>query len=212
MLVGLCLGAVALAAARWGAGPVPALVFAALLAPMIGACLGAAGPGVPKLWASFRMGLAALVILACWALVPGVDPVGVVLAWSGLMLLGSGLAALMHGRWSIDRRSLGAALFFLGALLSALPGGAGRLQGGAFDPATTAWLLDLSPATLMVESAGLDWLRHPAVYGPAGGDALGPDLRGPWGALAGGVLALVGYALTQLGWRLRRAPEHHVHP
>ena len=207
LFLGLLPGGLALGADRMGLGPVPGLVFAGLLAPLVGARLGGVGA-----LAAGRMALAALGVWICWSFVPRTDALGVLCAWSGLMLLGSGLGSLLRGRWSLDSSVLGAALFLLAAFLTVLPGGAGRVDGGAFEPEITAWLLDLSPASLMVESAGIDWLRHPAVYGPAGGDAIGPDLRGPWGPLAGGVLALLGCVLTFLGWRWRRAPEHHVIP
>lgn len=214
LLPGLLLSGALVGLERWGAGSVPGLVFAALLAPALGARFGS-GDRCAWIFASLTIGVS-----VAWALDPGVNVVGAVGAWVGLLLLGQGIGMALDGCCSWDRPSMGAALFLVAVLLTALPGGAGRLSSGAFEPKTTAWMLDLSPASLVVESAGVDWIRHPAVYGPAGGDALGPDLRQPWGTfgsqmlgdgavqggvLAGGVLGLVGYVLTLL-FRRRRPP------
>jgi hypothetical protein len=82
----------------------------------------------------------------------------------------------------------------LAGLLTALPLALGPASGPGWDPALVAWTLDLSPVTLVIEAAGHDWLRDPAIYDAAGGDAIGPDLRTPLGWLAAGVPALVGCA------------------
>lgn len=207
-LLGLGLGLLAWGARWWGVGPVPVLVAGALLAPALGARLGS------RCQWGLHLTLASAGVLMFWVLDSRVNSWGAAGAWAGLLMLGRGLGAVLVGRCGGDVRSVAAAVFLGAALLSALPGGAGRVSSGAFSPQTTVWMLDLSPATLMVESAGIDWLRYPAVYGPAGGDAIGPDLRIPWnawgwapipgGVLAGGVLSLVGYALTCLSRRLRR--------
>ena len=53
--------------------------------------------------------------------------------------------------------------------------------GGALErpwpPSVTARLLDASPVAWVAESAGIDWMRHPAVYDAAGTAHIGPDLR-----------------------------------
>ena len=115
------------------------------------------------------------------------------LAWTGLFVAGFGAGCLA------PRRALaGAALaLLLAALLVSLPGAAGLPEEPVWSPRAAARLLDLSPATLLVESAGVDWMRQPAVYGPAGADAIGPDLRMPWrGELAGPAVLLLGCALA----------------
>jgi hypothetical protein len=42
-------------------------------------------------------------------------------------------------------------------------------------------LFDISPQVWVFEVAGFDWLRHPAVYEPAGAADLDPTLRTAWG-------------------------------
>ncbi|MCP3919450.1 MAG: hypothetical protein GY711_28260 [bacterium] len=91
---------------------------------------------------------------------------------------------------------------FVAALVCA---GACWLPGLGWSPPVAARLLDLSPATLVIESAGIDWMRHPAVYEPVGADAIGPELRLPWrGKLAGPVVLLVGCTLTLVARRTAR--------
>ncbi len=78
------------------------------------------------------------------------------------------------------------------------------LPGLGWSPAVAARLLSLSPATLVIESAGFDWMRHPAVYEPVGVDAIGPRVRLPWrGKLAGPVVLLVGCGLSMAAGRTR---------
>lgn len=151
------------------------------------------------------LGRAALLPPLGWAAVVCTAPTG---PWAAPALAGlfSAGCALGHARPATRVGDSGVALLVL-ALLAGLPALGGLTEPAPWSPALTARLLDLSPVVLVVESAGVDWLRHPAVYGPAGGDALGPDLRGPWsGALAGPVLLLVGCALLA-ATVARRAPR-----
>jgi hypothetical protein len=68
-------------------------------------------------------------------------------------------------------------------------------------PRAAALLLDASPATLLTECAGLDWMRHRATYHPAGTDWYS-DLRAPYrGALASTSVFVLGCALA---WVVRR--------
>jgi hypothetical protein len=94
-------------------------------------------------------------------------------------------------------------LLLVAALLAGLPGRGGAL-GAPLEPALARLALDLSPATLVLESAGVDWMRDPAVYDPVATDRF---QRLPYrGALAGPLVLLVGCALASLaGLRLRRA-------
>lgn len=139
-----------------------------------GTCLGAAAAWV--LWAAF---LPAVPIRS-----------GALLALSGLGLLGAGL-----GVWFPGRRGALACLLLLGAAGMVLAPSLGGLLGPApWSPEVAARLLRLSPATLVAESAGLDWLRHSSVYDPVGGDSMGPGLYRPWGSLAGALPGVVGFA------------------
>ncbi len=115
------------------------------------------------------------------------------MVWTGLMAAGFAAGTSARGR---PGRGAAASLLVTAAL-TGLPGGAGLGHLPRWSPSAAARLLDLSPATLLVESAGIDWMRHPAVYAPAGADSIGPDLRLPWrGELAGPVVLLVGCALA----------------
>jgi hypothetical protein len=59
-----------------------------------------------------------------------------------------------------------------------------------------------------MECAGVDWLRHPAIYEPAGALDIDPGLRQPFrGKLAGPALLLLGCALAALGVVRARAQE-----
>lgn len=174
------------------------------------ACLAALG-GAP--W--WRVGLAvggawslafgAAAVLGPRPLEPGGSWLGLAALWCGWALAGAGSGA--RAVWS-DRadpgggapRGLGLALAWvaLGALLSGLPGRFERAPEGPDRPASwaqgaperAALLLDLSPATLAFEVAGVDWMRHPAVYEPAGTDWFSGS-RAPWSAGLAGPLALV---------------------
>lgn len=186
------LGCALLAGRLLSAQPVPALAWAALAAAPLGA------------WAGVRGLPALLAAPAAWLVAePGPRPGGALVAVAALALLGAGLGALAAGAQpgSPERAELvpgrlaaAGALALLAALLTVLPLALGPASGPAWDPALVARALDLSPVTLVVEAAGHDWLRDPAIYDAAGGDAIGPDLRTPLGWLAAGVPALVGCA------------------
>ncbi len=94
-------------------------------------------------------------------------------------------------------------LWLAAGLLAALPSGAGALAR-PWPPGLTADLLDLSPQVWVLEVAGFDWLRHPAVYERAGGADLGPDLRVPWQASS--ALWALGAALALAALSRRRMP------
>ncbi len=186
------LGCTLLAGRLLSSQPVPALAWAALAAAPLGAWVGARGL------------LALLLAPGVWLLVePGPRPRGALAAVAALALLGAGLGdlaagvgpqAASHTRPQPGRLSCACGLALLAALLTALPLALGPASGPGWDPALVAWTLDLSPVTLVIEAAGHDWLRDPAIYDAAGGDAIGPDLRTPLGWLAAGVPALVGCA------------------
>lgn len=184
-----------------GADPVALLAWLALWSAPAGFLCGAGG--VP-LWP-----WAAIVPAAWMGLVASVDglsprdlpqPAWAALAWTGLFAFGLGLGRLRPGN------AIGGAgaLLLLGALLAALP--LTGLLGAPLPPAVAARLLDLSPVTLLAECAGLDWMRHPALYDPAGTVDIDPSLRVAWrGTLAGPVAFVVGCAVAAVGERVARA-------
>jgi hypothetical protein len=128
------------------------------------------------------------------------SPAWAALAWTGLFALGVGLArGIGRARWS------GAGVLFLGVLAaSALPL-VGEWTTRPFSPAARALAIDLSPATLLAECAGLDWLRHPVLYELAGTADIDPVLRSAWSAsLAGPAVFLLGCAIAAVGDRIAR--------
>jgi len=180
-LVSVALGLALLAGRALAPGPVPALAWAALAAAPLGAWVGA------------RRLVPLLALPAAWLLLePGPRAGGALVALIGLALLGAGLTSLAIRRAPGARATVAGSLLLAGAVLTALPILAGPGSGPGWDPVLVAGLLDLSPVTLVVEAAGHDWLRDPAIYDRAGGDAIGPGLRAPLGPLAAGVPALVG--------------------
>jgi len=192
----------ALPSATSGADPVALLVWIALWSAPAGFACGAAGtrhPALAALAPAAWMGLAAVVDGLSPRDLP--SPAWGALAWSGLFAAGFGLGRLAPGR------PFGgiAALFLFSALLAALPVATGHLAA-PLPPPAAARLLDLSPVTLVEECAGVDWMRHPAVYDPAGSADIDPSLRIAYrGSLAGPLAFVVGCALAAVGVGLARA-------
>lgn len=126
-------------------------------------------------------------------------PLGGGLVLAGALTLGMGVG-LARGPWvSVGRAAL------LVALAAALDHGptawAWLADEPPLSPRGAALALDLSPRAVFMESSGVDWMRQSAVYGPAGTDRIGPDLRAPYGGVvAGSCLLLIGWTL--LGARL----------
>lgn len=122
------------------------------------------------------------------------EPLGA-LAILGLYALGlaTGRAGAAHDRASSGLAGAGVWLALL-ALLAGAPMGWGVVSQ-PWPPDVAARLLDLSPLSVVLESAGADWMRHPAVYDPAGTLDIGPQMRVAWrGTLAGPGLLVVGCA------------------
>ena len=192
----------ALPGSRSGADPVALLVWLALWSAPAGCLCGAGGVAIgapallaPGLWT----GLAALVDGFSPRDLP--SPAWAALAWTGLFAAGFGLGRLL------PRPGLAGAgaLLLLAGSLSALPIATGSL-GGPLPPAVAARLLDLAPTTLLAECAGLDWLRHPAIYDAAGTADIDPALRIAFrGPLAGPLAFVVGCALAAAGAGIARA-------
>lgn len=182
--------------------PLATLVWVAILAPSGGAACGARSirlwplaPVVPiawVLWVAFADALSErdLPSLA-W----------VVLPIAGLFGLGYAHAPRdAEGAW---RRS--GSLLLVSALLAALPL-AGLVLREAWPPRIAAFVLDLSPATLAAECAGVDWMRQPAIYDGSSTVDIDPALRSPFDPrLAGGVAFVVGCVLAVVRARARNA-------
>lgn len=121
-------------------------------------------------------------VLAGFGVLVGLLSLGWIL---GLIGLRSGRG---HGAFSGALLALGLSLLLIGA-----PAGFWLFSDPPWSPAVAARLLDFSPAALLMEAAGVDFLRLPAIYGPVGADSMDPNLRLAWGNLAGwggGVLGL----------------------
>ena len=134
-----------------------------------------------------------------WAELPRPVSAGAVLL--GLFLIGSSLAGAspVSGRARLSVRMLvsarrGALLLVLAWAADGAASGWGVLRPAPpWAPEVASALLDLSPRTLLMESGGVDWMRHPSVYESAGTDRIGPGLRSVYvGPVAGSVTLLVG--------------------
>ncbi|MCA8979298.1 MAG: hypothetical protein H6831_07815 [Planctomycetes bacterium] len=189
-------------------GSVLALAWAALAAPAAGQLAGAERCADVRRFAPLLVALAVLYAFAAFTAAP-------VSAWAALVICGLFLLGLATGR-ATDGRWTGAGLWF--ALTLALSGAAtgfGQLAR-PWPPELTAHLLDVSPVSLVLESAGVDWMRHPALYDPAGTLDIGPELRLAWrGKVAGPALFVVGCCALAVSsaWRARRAavsPATHL--
>ncbi len=124
------------------------------------------------------------------------------LAWTGLFAGGFGLGRIAQASSGIGGAAV---LFLVASLLAGLPILPGRL-GAPLAPAVEARLLDLSPATLVEECAGVDWMRHPAIYDAAGSADIDPSLRRPYrGRLAGPIAFVVGCLVAAIGEGIARA-------
>ena len=201
--IGLGLGAVgalgALPARSGAADSLALLTWLALVAAPAGYLYGAARADLLRFGA---------VAPACWmvalALADAPSPTGLATpVWAAAVATGLFFAGAALGRlWSEAMWAGAGALFLCMSLSSGL-----ALRGGAWStpwpPATAAVLLDLSPVTLVCESAGVrDWMWREGVYEPAGVDRL---TRRPWrGSLAGPTVLVVGCALAACFSRIGR--------
>ena len=116
-------------------------------------------------------------------------------AWPGALAV-CGLYALGLATGRVGRSGAAGAGVWLAALalLAGAPMGWGVVTR-PWPPEIAAFLLDLSPLSVVLESAGADWMRHPAVYDPAGTLDIGPQMRVAWrGTLAGPGLLVLGCA------------------
>jgi len=131
------------------------------------------------------------------------SPVGAATAWTGLFVL----AAALGRAWGRARWRGAGIIALVTAACVGLASGGGLLA----EPWPAEWgarLLDLSPVTFVLESAGLaDWMWHPAVYAPVGVDrfartAYDASLAGPLVLLVGCVAAAA--AAVEARRRVRR--------
>lgn len=123
----------------------------------------------------------------------------------------AGLYAAGHGLvrgWRVGSRAVEGG-FVLCVFLCLAPASSGWL-GRAWDPALASRLLDLSPWSLVFEAAGIDWMRHAAMYEPAGALDIDPSLRQPYTPALAGTLALVLGCALALGGELRARRKHPV--
>ncbi|MEM9802980.1 MAG: hypothetical protein AAGA20_21835 [Planctomycetota bacterium] len=134
-----------------------------------------------------------------WRALP--TPIPAALAAAGLFLLGVALAPRRSSRAGQRRdATAGAAASRAGACLllallldHAATGWSVLEPEPAWSPRTTARLLDASPRAFVLESGGVDWMRHPSVYDAAGTDRIGPGIRtGRRGSVAAALVLVLG--------------------
>ena len=186
-----------------GPDPLAALTWIAVVALPCGLGCGALGlrlwpfaASVPALW------MTALALAGAASERALATPVWAALAFSGIFASGWGI-----GRASGAGVRACAACLCLAVLLTVLPA-AGEFLGRPWPPPLAARLLDLSPVGVCLESAGVDWMRQPSVYEPAGALDIDPGLRHPWrGKLAGPGLLMLGCALAAFGAARARARD-----
>lgn len=166
-------------------GTVFAIAWAALVAPAAGHLSAAGRSGTLRRIAPL---IVWFVALGAFAWLQGAPVQGwAAAALAGLFLLGSATGRAFQQPW------LGASLWMIvSCALAGAATGFGQLAK-PWPPAQAALLLDLSPLSLVLECAGVDWMRHPALYDPAGTLDIGPELRQAWrGTVAGPATFVVG--------------------
>ena len=181
-----------------GGGVFAGLAWMALAAPAAGH-LAAAGGGRRACLAVLPLVWLAVLALGSWTAGPAFS------AWTAPALCGLYLLGVASGR-SAGGTWLGAGLWLaLAFVLGGAATGWGVLAE-PWPPAVAARLIDVSPVSLVLESAGVDWMRHPALYEAAGTLDIGPELRHAWrGQLAGPVLFVLGcFALAASNFFARR--------
>lgn len=200
----LCLsGALGAWPGSHGPDPVAALAWLAVLAPAAGSLAATRGLSllplgwlVPVLWT----------LPVAWAGASSPRPLPglawAALAWTGLYAAGAGLGLVARARGWNPWATCGLVLLASG-LLAVLPA-RGSIASAPWPVPAARALLDLAPPALVIECAGVDWMRHPAVYDPVQSDRF--ERRAWRGALAGPVALLVGCLLAALA-RLLPARE-----
>jgi len=201
-----------LGALATGGDAVDLLIWLAILAPAAGYLAGALGVGLlPYGLAAPGGWMVTLVVVAGWEGRDLATPLWAALAWTGLFAAGAGAGALGRALRGDPGWTGAGLLLLLATLLVALPGRGGATER-PWPPAVARVLLDLSPATLVVESAGVDWMRHPSVYDPAGTarfqrSSYRGELAGPVALLVGCLLAAFARVVLARGIDRRRREE-----
>ena len=153
-----------------------------------------------------------MILLAYLEMKPGLglpNPAWAATASVGLFMLGTALGALAKGA-PFRGAGLGICIVFVFAWLPLASGQNKALWGGRplgqMAPGLAAELFDLSPMTLLIESAGVDWMRHPTVYNAAGTEWFS-DRRRPFdGKLTAPIMLLIG-SMGAFLTRSRRTPS-----
>jgi hypothetical protein len=179
------------------ADPIALLVWIALIAPAAGCACAALGlrpwpyaAVVPGAW----MSLVALVGAFSERTLP--TPLWGSFAFSGLFFFGGAIGAL----WA-RRVASSAGLVLLATALAIVAPCRGSYADTPWPAKAASVLLDLSPATLVAECSGLDWMRHPSIYGPVGTDRFEREpWNGPW---AGSIVLGLGCAAWLAAARVR---------
>jgi hypothetical protein len=197
----------ALPGSRGEPDPLALLAWLALCAPSVGVLAGSLelalwplGVTVPALWA------AALGSVDAFSRRDLPDPV-----WAAVCAAGLFLAGFALGRARPAQRWRDAASVFLFGLCAACACFAGEILRAPLPSTWSARLIDVSPITWLVESAGVDWMRHPSLYAAAGTVDIDPSLRGAFRpALAATIAFVVGSSLALASERRARALEAPV--
>ena len=180
--------------------PVAFMAWIAVSAPAIG-CIGGMlrlrywplGFVGPAIWMGVYSVTAANLLHAA------PTPIYSALVWAGLVALGWAMGV------GIPRIGWGGpgVLLLASASLAGLSSFA-TLMGESASQSLIALAIDASPITCVMESAGLDWMRHASIYDLAG--SLAPDARTPYrGMLAGPLCLLVGWVLVAVAERRSRS-------
>lgn len=181
-------------------GTIAPLAWLALVAPAAGAW-AAAGAPAPALVPPLVWAFAVAAVGQAPGALSGSFAVALLFALGVVLGAGAGPRAWVRGAWL--------ALVALG--LSLLPLAGRVLVGAPLDPRWAARALDLAPTSLVLECAGIDWMRHPALYEAADTASIGPDLRTPYsGSLAVPAGVLVGCAALARLLTRRRVPGPHA--
>ncbi|MBJ02925.1 MAG: hypothetical protein CMK00_08665 [Planctomycetes bacterium] len=191
-----------------GTGSLGLLVWLALVAMPVGVMAGGLGLRLwPAGWAVPGLWMILLALVESRAGNPLPTAPWAVMAWFGLFAVGFSLGHLRpEAVWTRAACSLASCALASG-LLTLWGWGAGH-SAGVWPAQIGASLLDISPVALVTECAGLDWMRHPAVYQNGGTAHMGPELRTAWqGSLAGPGVFLFGCLALGLSGRSKRRPR-----
>jgi len=198
----------ALPGSRGAPDPIAFFTWIAFTAAAIGALAGGRrlplwphAAAIPSVWM--------FVVVSVDALGPRdlPTPLWASIAASGLFAFGYAVGRITRFE---QRFAVAGWMLALAVVLVLMPVSGGILRA-AWPGTATEVLLDASPATLLAECAGIDWLRHPAVYDAAGTADLDPSSRSPYSpALAASLVAVLGSLAALLAVRLAR--RHVTNP